>query len=270
MDRFRGGIPPGPGHGRSRPPQRRGATGRRATSLKRPWLQRTLPTTSARSVSALWLRATAGEGFDEVRALTWEAVAHFRQIGATRRIYPLLNTAAFAAIEYERYSEALPLLDEALPAARAADDGPGIAMIRGNEAVAHLMVTNYEEAADALSEQLRLCRDLSLDQTVEEALLCTATIAAHRGERHDAGLLAGAASTRFDKRRRMPAEELLFRRIRDQLLRAARETDPQSWDSAARAGGALRERDAVELALRALNDPPDQAAAIATDRTRAH
>ena len=167
--------------------------------------------------SALWLRATAGEGFDEVRSLAREAVAHFHQSGATRRIYPLLNTAAFAAIEYGRYSEALPLLDEALPAARAADDGPGIAMIRGNEAIAHLMITNYEEAADALSEQLRLCRDLALDQTVEEALLCTATIAAHRAARHDAGLLAGAASTRFEKRRRIPAEELVFRRIEDQL-----------------------------------------------------
>jgi predicted ATPase/class 3 adenylate cyclase len=216
--------------------------------------------------SALWLRATAGEGFDEVRSLTREAVAHFHQSGATRRIYPLLNTAAFAAIEYGRYSEALPLLDEALPAARAADDGPGIAMIRGNEAVAHIMLTNYEEAADALSEQLRLCRDLSLDQTVEEALLCTAAIAAHRGARHDAGLLASAASTRFEKRPRMPAEDLVFRRIEDQL----READLQSWDSAARAGGALGDRDAIELALRALKDRPEQATVNATDDKGGH
>jgi hypothetical protein len=32
-----------------------------------------------------------------------------------KRIYPLLNTAAFAAIEYGRDSEALPMLDEAVP-----------------------------------------------------------------------------------------------------------------------------------------------------------
>jgi predicted ATPase/DNA-binding SARP family transcriptional activator len=220
--------------------------------------------------SALWLRATAGEGFDEVRSLAGEAVAHFHQSGATRRIYPLLNTTAFAAIEYGRYSEALPLLDEALPAARAADDGPGIAMIRGNEAIAHLMITNYEQAADALSEQLRLCRDLSLDQTVEEALLCTAPIAAHRGARHDAALLAGAASTRFEKRRRMAAEELVFRRIEDELLRDLRQTDPQSWDSAAQAGGALGDRDAIELALRALKDRPEQATVSPTDHKAAH
>ncbi len=220
--------------------------------------------------SALWLRATAGEGFDEVRSLAQHAVAHFRQSGAIRRIYPLLNTAAYAAIEYGRYSEALPLLDEALPAARAADDPPGIAMIRGNEAVAHLMITNYEEAADALSEQLRLCRDHSLDQTPEAALLCTAAIAAHRGARHDAGLLAGAASTRFEKRHRMAAEELVFRRIEDQLPRDLRETDPQSWDSAARAGGALGDRDAIELALRALKDRPEQATVNATDHAGPH
>jgi predicted ATPase/DNA-binding SARP family transcriptional activator len=219
---------------------------------------------------ALWLRATSGEGFDEVRSLTREAVAHFRHSGATRRIYPLLNTAAYAAIEDARYSEALPLLDEALPAARAADDAPGIAIIRGNEAVAHLMLTNDQEAADALSEQLGLCRDRSLDRTVEEALLCTAAIAAHRGARHDAGLLAGAATTRFENRRRMAAEELVFRRIQDQLLRPVRETDPRTWDAAARAGGALSDHEAIDIALRALEARPRPATATATDGPGVH
>ena len=205
---------------------------------------------------ALWLRATAGEGFDEVRSLAREAVVHFRNIGATRRIYPLLNTAAYAAIEYARYGEALPLLDEALPAARAADDAPGIAIIRGNEAVAHLMLTNDQEATDALSEQLGLCRDLSLDRTLEEALLCTAAIAAHRGARRDAGLLAGAATTRFENRRRMAVEELVFRRIQDQHLRHVRDTDPRTWDAAARAGGTLSDHDAIDIALRVLDRPP--------------
>jgi hypothetical protein len=130
--------------------------------------------------------------------------------------------------------------------------------------------TNHEEAADAPSEQLRLCRDLALDQTVEEALLCAATIAAHRAARHDAALLAGAASTRFEKRRRIPAEELVFRRIEDELLRGVRETDPQSQDFAARAGGALDDRDAIELALRALENRPEQATVNATDDKPAH
>ena len=205
---------------------------------------------------ALWLRATAGEGFDEVRSLAREAVAHFRQSGATRRIYPLLNSAAFAAIEYGRYKEALPLLDEALPTARAADDGPGIAMLRGNEAVAHLMLSEDQEAADALSEQLGLCRDLSLDQTVEEALLCTAAITALRGAHHDAGLLAGAATARFETRLRMPAEELIFRRIHDELLRRVSGTDPGAWDAATRAGVALSNDDPIDLALRALEGCP--------------
>ncbi len=201
---------------------------------------------------ALWLRATAGEGFDRVHSLTREAVVHFRHSGATRRIYPLLNTAAYAAIEDARYSEALPLLDEALPGARAADDASGIAIIRGNEAIAHLMLTNDQEATDALSEQLGLCRDLSLDHTLEEALLCTAAMAAHAGARHDAGLLAGAATTRFENRRRMAAEDLIFRRIQDQLLTSVRDTDPRNWDAAARAGGTLSDHDAIDLALRVL------------------
>jgi predicted ATPase/class 3 adenylate cyclase len=205
---------------------------------------------------ALWLRATVAQDFDEVRSLAREAVAHFRHSGATRRIYPLLNTAAYVAIHDARYSEALPLLDEALPAARAADDGPGIAIIRANQAVAHLMLTNDQQATDALSEQLELCRDHSLDHTVEGALLCTAVIAAHRGPRHDAGLLAGAATTRFENRRRMAAEELIFRRIQDQLLRPVRETDPPTWDAATRAGGTLSDHEAIDIALRALQRRP--------------
>jgi hypothetical protein len=118
--------------------------------------------------------------------------------------------------------------------------------------------------------KLRLCRDLSLDQTVEEALLCTATIAAHRGAHPDAGLLAAAATTRFEKRPRIPAEELGFRRIEDQLLGALRDTDPQNRDHAARASGALGDRDAIELALRALKDQPEQATVNATDDKPAH
>jgi tetratricopeptide (TPR) repeat protein len=214
---------------------------------------------------ALWLRATAGEGFDEVHSLAREAVAHFRHSGAIRRIYPLLNTAAYVAIHDRRYSEALPLLDEALPTARTAGDAPGIAIIRANQAVAHLMLSNYEEATDALSEQLELCRDLSLDRAVEKALLCAAAIAAHRGAYRLAGLLAGAATTRFEDQPRMAAEELIFHRIEDQLLKPPRETDPQTWDGAARDGRSLSDHDAIDIALRALEGRPQRATVTATD-----
>jgi hypothetical protein len=129
---------------------------------------------------------------------------------------------------------------------------------------------NDQEAADALSEQLGLCRDQSLDQTVEEALLCTAAIAAHRGARHDAGLLAGAATARFENRRRMMAEELLFRRIQGQLLSSVSGTDPGAWDAATRAGTALNDHDAIDIALRTLEGRPRRATGSATDGQGAH
>jgi predicted ATPase/class 3 adenylate cyclase len=201
---------------------------------------------------SLWLRANAGEGFDEVCSFAREAIAHFRESGAIRRIYPLLNTAAYVAIEDARYSEALPLLDEALPAAREADDGPGVAIIRGNQAIAHLMLANDQQATRALSEQLTLCRAFSLERTVEEGLLCAAAIAAHRGALDDAGLLAGAATFRFENQRRHAAEDLVFRRLHDQLLRPARQTDPETWDAAARASATLSDHDAIDIALHAL------------------
>ena len=222
--------------------------------------------------SALWLRATAGESFDEVHSLAREAVAHFRDSGAIRRIYPLLHTAAYAAIEYARYSEALPLLDEVLPAARAADDRPGIAIIRGNQAVAHLMLGNYDQATDALLAQLALYRDLSPRPHAGGGvmLLCAAAIAAHRGARRDAAQIAGAATTRFGNRSRMAAEEVVFDRIHDELLRPVRDADPQTWDAAARVGRSLTEPDATRIALRALEGRPQRATVTASDGQGVH
>jgi tetratricopeptide (TPR) repeat protein len=222
--------------------------------------------------SALWLRATAGENFDEVHALAREAVAHFRDSGAIRRIYPLLHTAAYAAIEDARYSEALPLLDEALPAARAADDRPGIALIRGNQAVAHLMLGNHDKACDALSEQLALYRELSPrpDAGASLLLLATAAIAARRGARHDAALLAGAVTTSFQNLPRMVAEERVFHRLHEQLLKPMRDTDPQTWDAAAQAGATMSDHDALDIALRALEHRPAPATVKTTDRQGTH
>jgi hypothetical protein len=181
-----------------------------------------------------------------------------------------VNTAGYVAIEDARYGEALPLLDEALAAARAADDAPGIAIVRGNEAIAHLMLANDDEARDALSEQLALCRDLSLERIFEEVLLCAAAIAAPRGACHEAALLAGAAISRFETQRRMVAEDLVFRRIHDQLLTPVREADPRTWDAAVRAGADLSDHDAIDIALRVLERRPQRAALTATNGQSVH
>jgi predicted ATPase/class 3 adenylate cyclase len=220
--------------------------------------------------SALSLRAAAGEGFDEVRSFTSEAVAHFRKTGNTRRIHGTLNMAAYVAIEDARYSEALPLLEEALSAARAADDVASIAVLRGNQALAHLFLGNEHQATDALSEQLKLWRDCCFTGPVDEMLLCAAALAARRGACHDAGLLAGAATTLVESKTRMAAEELVFRRIQDELVKPVREADPNSWDAAARAGGALNERDAIDVALRALQRRPQRGTVTASNGQRVH
>ena len=127
------------------------------------------------------------------------------------------------------------------------------------------MLANDEEAADTLSDLLRLCRALSLERTVREALLCAAAIAAHRGARHEAALLAGAATFRFEHERRMAAEDLVFRRIDDQLLAPVRQSDPRTWDAAARAAATLSDQEAIALALGVLEARPQQALATASD-----
>jgi hypothetical protein len=86
--------------------------------------------------------------------------------------------------------------------------------------------------------------------------MCTAVVAAHRGALQDAGLLAGAATTRFENQPRMAAEELVFRRIHDQLLRHLRASDRGTWDAAQQAGGSLSDHDAIEVAIHALQDRP--------------
>jgi hypothetical protein len=95
-------------------------------------------------------------------------------------------------------------------------------------------------------------------------LLCAAALAARRGACHDAGLLAGAATTLVESNTRMAAEELVFRRIQDELLKPVRDAEPNSWDAAARAGGALNERDAIDIALRALQRRPQRGTVTAS------
>ena len=61
--------------------------------------------------------------------------------------------------------------------------------------------------------------------------------------------MAGAATTGFHTQRSMVAEELVFRRIQDQLLTPVREADPHTWDAATRAGAMLSDHDAINIAL---------------------
>jgi hypothetical protein len=74
------------------------------------------------------------------------------------------------------------------------------------------MLGNYDEASDALSEQLALYRELS--------------------PRPNAG-----ASV-----------------LHEQLIKPMRDTDPKTWDAAARAGAGMSDHDALDIALRALED----------------
>jgi hypothetical protein len=129
------------------------------------------------------------------------------------------------------------------------------------------MLGNYAQATDAVLEQLALYHDLSLrpDAGGGTLLLCVAAIAARRGPRRVAALIAGAATSRFEERPRMAAEELLFNRIHDQLLKPMRETDPLTWDAAAQAGRQLSDPDVIDTGLGALKGRPQQATTIATD-----
>jgi predicted ATPase len=170
--------------------------------------------------SALGLRAYAGEGFDEVRSFALEAVAHFRKTGNTRRTHGTLNMAAYVAIKDAVTTRRCLSSKKALTAARAADDVASIAVLRGNEALAHLFLGNEHQATDALSEQLKHWRDRSSSDPVDEMLLCAAALAAPRGACHDAGLLAGAATTLVESKTRTAAEELVFRRARCSSLRS--------------------------------------------------
>ena len=115
-----------------------------------------------------------------------------------------------------------------------------------------------------MTEQLTLWRDSSFSGPVDEMLLCASALAARRGACYDAGLLSGAATALVESETRMAAEELVFRRIHSEFLKPAREADPDSWDAAARTGGALNERDAVDTALRALEGPSRRATLTAS------
>ena len=123
-----------------------------------------------------------------------------------------------------------------------AGDVQGVSILLGNLALAHLFLAEDQCAADALSEQLELWRERSLGDLLDEPLLCSAAIAARSGALRGAAVLAGAATTAVESSSRMAAEEVVFRRIQDEILEPVRQADPAAWDEAERVGRAHRAR----------------------------
>ena len=149
-----------------------------------------------------------------------------------------------------------------------AGDVQGVSILLGNLALAHLFLAEDQCAADALSEQLELWRERSLGDLLDEPLLCSAAIAARSGALRGAAVLAGAATTAVESSSRMAAEEVVFRRIQDEILEPVRQADPAAWDEAERVGRGLTGHDAIDLALRTLRPQARAGAGSAGTRAR--
>jgi hypothetical protein len=177
------------------------------------------------------------------------AADDLRRVGAPRGIAPVLSNAALAAIEHARYALALPLLDDALDIARAADDEPMVAWILGSEGFAAIGLGDDERAERALLEELRMCRRIGYFELMPEAVLGLACVAAGRGQTARAALLAGAAVAAFRRRPTVPGVERLLGWIQGERLEPARAAAPEAWDAAAARGARLTDVEALEAAL---------------------
>ncbi len=220
---------------------------------------------------ALWLRATAGEDFDEVRS---PRPGGGRALPRQRGDPSHLPAAEHCRLRCDRVRA---LQGGAAPARRGAARRP-----RGGRWAGHRDVSAETRPSPISCLARTKKRRMPSQSNSGSAAICpwtrrwrrrapgTAAIAALRGAHHDAGLLAGAATARFETRLRMPAEELIFRRIHDELLRRVSGTDPGAWDAATRAGVALSNDDPIDLALRALEHRPAPATVNATDRQGIH
>jgi tetratricopeptide (TPR) repeat protein len=222
-----------------------------ATTLADQALERARALSDDRLIAAaLKLKVMSSTSAEATGANTAEALAHLRRTGATRSIGRLLTTSSYLAIAEARYAQAIALVDEALALARAAEDRQGIAVNRGNEGLAALGLGDDRRAAAAFADQLRLCRALAFFEPIYEGLIGLAAVTARRGALHESALLAGAGDAAFQRLAHYPADECVIERIRAERLEPARKAAPEAWDTAARDGRGLDDREAIAAALR--------------------
>jgi predicted ATPase len=193
---------------------------------------------------ALMERALA-RGFSEGTAELTEAEAALREVGSSRLLVSLYNSAAYNAIKEGVPELARQMLDRAVPILGELQDPLFDILQHGNTGLEALLSGDIDRAERAFEEQLRLCREHVVADMAPEGLGGMAAIAAHRRDPERAARLLGAASTIGpfgDADVTSHLEQQFFSAARKQL-------GEEKWGGAEAGGAALGFEEAIELAL---------------------
>jgi predicted ATPase/DNA-binding SARP family transcriptional activator len=199
---------------------------------------------------ALVARVNGADDFATAARHAPAAIRQLQAVGDLERIAALCSNVGFEAIVDERYDEALQWLDEGL---NAADEWGGQDIryiIRGNQALALLLLGERADAARALDDALELCHEVAGEEVVDEVLLATAALGADASDLPRVARLAAAAERH--KALRSRREQDLWDRLYASVERARLRADPDEWERAEREGAQLDVSEAIAAARSAL------------------
>jgi predicted ATPase/DNA-binding SARP family transcriptional activator len=230
--------------------------------------------------SALTKRALAAATYEDMARGARTAVAALRRSGNLMELARVCSVTGYLAIAERRDQEALAWLDESLEAARRLENAHGVFVTLGNLGLARLFLGDLAGAAQSFRDALammthdqgagafpgpdgRPARQPALqadpesgEHPVDETLLGLAAVTACQGDHQRAARLAGAAKSHRTSGR-APQEEIIWKRLEDELLNPAREQcGSATWDHAARQGASLNVLKAIELGLAHASERP--------------
>ncbi len=177
-----------------------------------------------------------------------EAIAALMEIGSTRSLAMLFNSAAYNAVKADSLPRAREMLERSESLAREADDQMLIASIAGNAGLAALFGGALSEAGAAFERQLRICRRLVIPWLASEGLAGPAAIAVRHGNLERAARTLGAASAHGP----IGDPDVLARLDREFFAPARERLGERPWLRAHESGTKVEFVEAIDSALDAV------------------
>jgi hypothetical protein len=196
-------------------------------------------------------KAAAASSIADLRERVDTAASLLADVGNVHHLASLLNGAAYAALCLGSERDAADFASRAAPIAQALDSRFERMINTGNLGLAALLTGQSDVAANAIREELSLCRDMVVRPVVNEGLRGLAAVAVVNGDAKRAATLLGAAATHHYDTPEYPVDA----RLDETFFEPARARCPSDvWNAAAREGSALSFEDAIAYAL---EEPPD-------------
>src|SRR3954469_7649174 len=197
--------------------------------------------------NAAYSKATAAPTIAELHARVEWAADLLERAGNVFWLTGLFISAAYVALRLHDAPTARDLIDRATPGARALNDPYTWMILQGNRGLASLFYRDTDAAREALSEELRLARDLVVPSIATESLLGHAALAILDGDPTRAARLLGAAQARKDRSQ----HDDVARTLDTEFFEPARARyGSAAWQQALREGAALTLTEAIAAALR--------------------